>query len=84
MEWYIIINRDILQEYGINWAQTIESALTYEDICALFDKQKTALLQSMPGYNKTVIKDEKDFIQVEISGDNLPVFTRILKIIPLY
>lgn len=84
MEWYVIINRTILLEYGINWAQIVESALTYEDILELFEKQKTALLQSMPGYSKTVVKNEKDVLQIEFTGDGLPILTKIIKIVSLY
>lgn len=84
MEWYVVISRTIMLEYGINWAQIVESALTYEGIQELFEEQKTALLQSMPDYNKAVIKNEKDILQVEFTGDNLPILTKIVKVIPLY
>lgn len=84
MEWYVVISRTIMLEYGINWAQIVESALTYEDVLVLFEKQKTALLQSMPDYRMTVVKSEKDVLQVEFTGDNLPTLTKIIKMVPLF
>lgn len=83
MEWYVVISRTIMLEYGINWAQIVESALTYESIQELFEEQKTALLQSMPDYNKTVVKNEKNILQVEFTGDGCPVLTKIIKVVSL-
>lgn len=82
---YIVINRFAMQEGGIDWINSCGVANTYEEAYEIFLKEKESLLQSMPNYSKTIIKDENGIFHIQYGKekDMLPVH-RYIKVISMY
>ena len=80
LEGYVVLNRVVAHDLGIDWTNFDGVATTYEEVLEIFAKAKESLMQSMPDYNKTIIRDEEDVFCIQYDG----FAHRYIKIINVY
>ena len=79
MELYAVIERTVAHECNIDWTYPRKWSNTYEEAHASFKAEKENLLQSMPDYSKSIIRDEDDIFCVQYG-----TIYRYVKIVSLY